>query len=43
MLKFRRSLNAIVGPNNIGKTAVVDVLRALPAGAAEPNPFGTRI
>lgn len=28
-LKFRPGLNVLVGPNNVGKTAVVDALRAL--------------
>jgi putative ATP-dependent endonuclease of OLD family len=37
-LKFRSGLNVIVGPNNIGKTAVVDALRALLAGADDPYP-----
>jgi putative ATP-dependent endonuclease of OLD family len=37
-LKFRPGLNVIVGPNNIGKTAVVDALRALLAGADDPYP-----
>lgn len=31
-------LNVLVGPNNIGKTAVVDALRALLAGADDPYP-----
>lgn len=37
-LEFRPGLNVIVGPNNIGKTAVVDALRALLAGADDPYP-----
>jgi len=37
-LFFRPGLNVIVGPNNIGKTAVVDGLRALLAGADDPYP-----
>lgn len=37
-LLFRPGLNVIVGPNNIGKTAVVDALRALLAGADDPYP-----
>jgi putative ATP-dependent endonuclease of the OLD family len=28
-LRFQNGLNVIVGPNNIGKTAVVDALRVL--------------
>jgi putative ATP-dependent endonuclease of OLD family len=28
-VKFRPGLNVLVGPNNVGKTAVVDALRAL--------------
>jgi putative ATP-dependent endonuclease of OLD family len=28
-LKFRPGLNVLVGPNNVGKTAIVDALRAL--------------
>jgi len=28
-LKFRPGLNVLVGPNNVGKTAVIDALRAL--------------
>lgn len=36
--EFRPGLNVIVGPNNIGKTAVVDALRALLAGADDPYP-----
>jgi putative ATP-dependent endonuclease of the OLD family len=37
-LVFQPGLNVIVGPNNIGKTAVVDALRALLAGADDPYP-----
>lgn len=37
-LRFRPGLNVIVGPNNIGKTAVVDALRALLAGVDDPYP-----
>lgn len=37
-LEFRPGLNIVVGPNNIGKTAVVDALRALLAGADDPYP-----
>ena len=37
-LRFRPGLNVIVGSNNIGKTAVVDALRALLAGADDPYP-----
>ncbi len=29
VLEFQPGLNVIVGPNNVGKTAVVDALRAL--------------
>ena len=35
---FQSGLNVVVGPNNIGKTAVVDALRALLAGADDPYP-----
>lgn len=35
---FRPDLNIIVGPNNIGKTAVIDALRALLGGQDEPIP-----
>lgn len=34
-LKFKDGLNAIVGPNNAGKTAVVDALRVLLAASDE--------
>jgi putative ATP-dependent endonuclease of OLD family len=37
-LEFQPGLNVIVGPNNIGKTALVDALRALLAGADDPYP-----
>lgn len=37
-LEFVPGLNVLVGPNNIGKTAVVDALRALLAGADDPYP-----
>jgi putative ATP-dependent endonuclease of the OLD family len=37
-ISFQRGLNIIVGPNNIGKTAVVDGLRALLGGQDEPIP-----
>ncbi len=37
-LKFSPGLNVLLGPNNIGKTAVVDALRALLAGADDPYP-----
>lgn len=36
--KFVPGLNVIVGPNNIGKTALVDALRCLLAGNEEPYP-----
>lgn len=35
---FQPGLNVIVGPNNIGKTAIVDALRALLAGTDDPYP-----
>jgi putative ATP-dependent endonuclease of OLD family len=38
VLEFEPALNVIVGPNNIGKSAVVDALRALLAGADDPYP-----
>ncbi|MEX5540320.1 AAA family ATPase [Pseudomonas poae] len=31
-------MNALVGPNNVGKSAVVDALRTLLAGHGEPYP-----
>ncbi len=37
-IKFKSGLNVIVGPNNIGKSAVVDALRSLLAGADDPYP-----
>jgi putative ATP-dependent endonuclease of OLD family len=37
-IEFQPGLNVIVGPNNIGKTALVDALRALLAGADDPYP-----
>lgn len=37
-MQFQPGLNVIVGPNNVGKTAVVDALRALLAGHDEPYP-----
>lgn len=37
-LHFQAGLNVIVGANNVGKTAVVDALRALLAGHEEPYP-----
>ena len=37
-LSFQRGLNVLVGANNVGKTAVVDALRALLAGHDEPYP-----
>lgn len=36
--KFVSGLNVIVGPNNVGKTALVDALRCLLAGNEEPYP-----
>lgn len=40
-LRFQAGLNVIVGANNVGKSAVVDALRALLAGHEEPYPkFG---
>lgn len=36
-LRFRGGLNVIVGPNNAGKTAVVDALRVLLAASDEGN------
>ena len=35
-LNFQPGLNILVGANNVGKTAVVDALRALLAGHDEP-------
>ncbi|MDH2915295.1 MAG: AAA family ATPase [Gallionella sp.] len=37
-LQFQPGLNVVVGANNVGKTAVVDALRALLAGHDEPYP-----
>jgi putative ATP-dependent endonuclease of OLD family len=37
-LGFQPGLNVLVGSNNVGKTAVVDALRALLAGHDEPFP-----
>lgn len=37
-LSFQPGLNVLVGSNNVGKTAVVDALRALLAGYDEPYP-----
>lgn len=37
-LKFQPGLNVLVGANNVGKSAVVDALRALLAGHDEPYP-----
>lgn len=37
-LNFQSGLNILVGANNVGKTAVVDALRALLAGHDEPYP-----
>tara|TARA_R100000935_G_scaffold36463_1_gene57470 strand:+ start:1165 stop:2898 length:1734 start_codon:yes stop_codon:yes gene_type:complete len=37
-IEFEPGLNIIVGPNNIGKTAVVDALRSLLAGTDDPYP-----
>lgn len=37
-LDFNEGLNIIVGPNNVGKSAVVDALRSLLAGADDPYP-----
>lgn len=37
-LYFQPGLNIVVGANNVGKTAVVDALRALLAGHDEPYP-----
>ena len=38
VLEFAPGLNILVGPNNVGKTAVVDALRSLLAGADDPYP-----
>lgn len=37
-IEFEPGLNIIVGPNNIGKTAVVDALRSLLTGTDDPYP-----
>jgi putative ATP-dependent endonuclease of OLD family len=37
-LSFEPGLNVLVGANNVGKTAVIDALRALLAGHDEPYP-----
>lgn len=37
-LDFNEGLNIIVGANNVGKSAVVDALRSLLAGADDPYP-----
>ncbi|MFM0295118.1 MULTISPECIES: ATP-dependent nuclease [Paraburkholderia] len=37
-LQFQPGLNVVVGANNVGKTAIVDGLRALLAGHDEPYP-----
>ncbi|WP_285422815.1 ATP-dependent endonuclease [Pseudomonas sp. efr-133-TYG-103a] len=37
-LKFQPGLNVLVGPNNVGKSAVVDAIRTLLAGHDEPYP-----
>lgn len=37
-ISFRPGLNIIVGPNNVGKTAVIDALLALLGGQDEPLP-----
>lgn len=37
-IEFEPGLNIIVGPNNIGKTAIVDALRSLLAGTDDPYP-----
>lgn len=37
-LSFQPGLNVLVGANNVGKTAVIDALRALLAGYDEPYP-----
>jgi putative ATP-dependent endonuclease of OLD family len=37
-LSFQSGLNILVGANNVGKTAIVDALRALLAGHDEPFP-----
>ncbi|EPW8903526.1 ATP-dependent endonuclease [Pseudomonas aeruginosa] len=37
-LRFQAGLNVLVGANNVGKSAIVDALRALLAGHEEPYP-----
>ena len=37
-VKFQPGLNVLVGPNNVGKTAVIDAIRTLLAGHDEPYP-----
>jgi putative ATP-dependent endonuclease of OLD family len=37
-LHFQPGLNVLVGANNVGKTAIIDALRALLAGHDEPYP-----
>ncbi|EHU2458155.1 AAA family ATPase [Acinetobacter baumannii] len=37
-INFQPGLNILVGPNNVGKTAIIDALRALLAGHDEPYP-----
>ena len=37
-LKFQPGLNALVGPNNVGKSAVIDTLRTPLASHEEPYP-----
>lgn len=37
-LQFEAGLNIIVGPNNVGKSAVIEALRSLLAGADDPYP-----
>lgn len=37
-VEFHSGLNIIIGPNNTGKTAVIDALRSLLAGADDPFP-----
>ncbi|ADW71582.1 ATP-dependent nuclease [Granulicella tundricola] len=37
-VSFQSGLNILVGPNNVGKTAVIDALRALLGGHDEPLP-----
>lgn len=37
-LKFEAGLNIILGPNNVGKSAIIEALRSLLAGADDPYP-----